>query len=89
MQLEHPSMDIHKEGKYLMLAIQELLSGDQCEGRFVFGRYSKKPIERFMKELGLASYTDDGRRPITSQVQNQAYQNRRITGAGRVQGQCS
>ena len=50
MQLEHPSMDIHKEGKYLMLAIQELLSGDQCEGRFVFGRYSKKPTESHHKE---------------------------------------
>ncbi|XP_047966459.1 DExH-box ATP-dependent RNA helicase DExH3-like isoform X2 [Salvia hispanica] len=49
-KLEHPSMDIHKEGKYLMLAIQELLSGDQCEGRFVFGRYSKKPTESHHKE---------------------------------------
>ena len=42
MQLEDPSIDIHKEGKYLMLAVQELVSGDQCEGRFVFGRESKK-----------------------------------------------
>lgn len=44
-KLQDPSIDIHKEGKYLMLAIQELVSGDQCEGRFVFGRESKKPKE--------------------------------------------
>ncbi|RZB98371.1 DExH-box ATP-dependent RNA helicase DExH3-like [Glycine soja] len=42
-KLEDPSIDIHKEGKYLMLAVQELVSGDQCEGRFVFGRESRKP----------------------------------------------
>ena len=55
MQLQNPSLDIHKEGKYLMLGIQELVSGDQCEGRFVFGRESKKPREpcdsnRFTKD---------------------------------------
>ncbi|KAK1287168.1 putative pre-mRNA-splicing factor ATP-dependent RNA helicase [Acorus calamus] len=37
-QLQNLSTDIHKEGKYLMLAVQELVSGDLCEGRFVFGR---------------------------------------------------
>ncbi|KAF8398050.1 hypothetical protein HHK36_016976 [Tetracentron sinense] len=42
MQLQDPSLDIHKEGKYLMLAVQEVVSADQCEGRFVFGRESKK-----------------------------------------------
>ncbi|KAL3829852.1 hypothetical protein ACJIZ3_018654 [Penstemon smallii] len=42
-KLQDPSMDIYKEGKYLMHAVQELVSGDQCEGRFVFGRESKKP----------------------------------------------
>ena len=26
-----------------MFAVQELVSGDECEGRFVFGRESKKP----------------------------------------------
>ena len=26
-----------------MFAVQELISGDQCEGRFVFGRESRKP----------------------------------------------
>lgn len=29
-------------GKYLMLAVQELVSGDQCEGRFVFGRDTRR-----------------------------------------------
>ncbi|KAK4761225.1 hypothetical protein SAY87_006118 [Trapa incisa] len=42
-KLYDPMLDIHKEGKYLMLAVQELVSGDQCEGRFVFGRVSKRP----------------------------------------------
>ncbi|CAK9165609.1 unnamed protein product [Ilex paraguariensis] len=41
-KLQDPTLDIHKEGKYLMLSVQELVSGDQCEGRFVFGRESKK-----------------------------------------------
>lgn len=42
LQLENPTLDIHKAGKYLILAVQELVSADQCEGRFVFGRESKK-----------------------------------------------
>ncbi|XP_041991158.1 DExH-box ATP-dependent RNA helicase DExH3-like [Salvia splendens] len=58
-KLGHPSMDIHKEGKYLMLAVQELVSGDQCEGRFVFGRDSKKPRESCDKER----FTKDGTNP--------------------------
>ncbi|GMN59197.1 hypothetical protein TIFTF001_028289 [Ficus carica] len=45
IQLQDPGLDIHREGKYLLLAVQELVSGDQCEGRFVFGRESKKPKE--------------------------------------------
>ncbi|GMG99510.1 hypothetical protein Nepgr_001350 [Nepenthes gracilis] len=45
-KLEDPSFDIHKEGKYLLLAVEELVSGDQCEGRFVFGRESRKPKEQ-------------------------------------------
>ncbi|KAM0960685.1 hypothetical protein ACFX2I_025595 [Malus domestica] len=50
--LVDPSLDIDK---YLMLAVQELVSGDQCEGRFVFGRDSRKPKEsgdnsRFTKD---------------------------------------
>lgn len=57
-QLEDPSIDIHKQGKYLMLAVQELVSGDQCEGRFVFGRESKKAkvvtteTDRFTRDGG-------------------------------------
>lgn len=59
MQLQDPSLDIHKEGKYIMLAVQELVSGDQCEGRFVFGRDSKRP-----KESGDNSrFTKDGTNP--------------------------
>ncbi|TNV97522.1 hypothetical protein C5H24_12775, partial [Xylella fastidiosa] len=55
IQLQDPSIDIHKEGKYLLHSVQELVSGDQCEGRFVFGRESKKPrvlsdTERFAKD---------------------------------------
>ncbi|XP_038974853.1 DExH-box ATP-dependent RNA helicase DExH3 isoform X2 [Phoenix dactylifera] len=41
-KLQDPSIDIQKEGKYLMLAVQELVTGDLCEGRFVFGRETKR-----------------------------------------------
>uniref|UniRef100_A0A2N9IIX9 RNA helicase n=1 Tax=Fagus sylvatica TaxID=28930 RepID=A0A2N9IIX9_FAGSY len=58
-KLEDPSLDIHKEGKYLMLAIQELVSGDQCEGRFVFGRENKKPRE----SNDNSRFTKDGTNP--------------------------
>ncbi|KAG6630812.1 hypothetical protein I3843_13G038200 [Carya illinoinensis] len=57
-KLEEPSLDMHKEGKYLMLAVQELVSGDQCEGRFVFGRESKKP-----RESNDSRFTKDGTNP--------------------------
>ncbi|KAK3017016.1 hypothetical protein RJ639_006877 [Escallonia herrerae] len=58
-KLQNPSLDIHKEGKYLMLAVQELVSGDQCEGRFVFGRQSKK-----LKESSDGDrFTRDGANP--------------------------
>ncbi|GAB2246649.1 hypothetical protein Droror1_Dr00002142 [Drosera rotundifolia] len=59
-KLEDPSLDIHKEGKYLMLAVQELVSGDQCEGRFVFGRECRKPRESIDKS---ARFTRDGANP--------------------------
>lgn len=59
MQLENPSMDIYKEGKYLMLSVQELVSGDQSEGRFVFGRDSRKTNELSDKER----FTKDGTNP--------------------------
>uniref|UniRef100_A0A7C9ADX3 RNA helicase n=1 Tax=Opuntia streptacantha TaxID=393608 RepID=A0A7C9ADX3_OPUST len=54
-KLEDPTIDILKEAKYLMFAIQEIVLGDQCEGRFVFGRESRKPKDsadpnRFSKD---------------------------------------
>ncbi|KAI3664863.1 hypothetical protein L6452_43472 [Arctium lappa] len=58
-KLKDPNVDIHKEGKYLMLAIQELVAGDLCEGRFVFGRESKKPKESPEND----SFTRDGANP--------------------------
>ncbi|KAJ0102564.1 hypothetical protein Patl1_05807 [Pistacia atlantica] len=58
-KLDDRSIDIHKEGKYLMLAVQELVTGDQCEGRFVFGRAGKRP-----RESGDNSrFTKDGTNP--------------------------
>lgn len=59
MQLQDPSIDIHKEGKYLILAVQELVSGDLCEGRFVFGRDCKKPKDSTDK----SKFTRDGTNP--------------------------
>uniref|UniRef100_A0A0D9VZ09 RNA helicase n=1 Tax=Leersia perrieri TaxID=77586 RepID=A0A0D9VZ09_9ORYZ len=41
-KLEDPSFDIHKEGKYILFAAQELAAGDLCEGRFVFGRETSR-----------------------------------------------
>ncbi|KAM0057252.1 putative RNA helicase [Helianthus debilis subsp. tardiflorus] len=58
-KLKDPKVDIYKEGKYLMRAVQELVSGDQCEGRFVFGRESKRSIESNDKD----TFTRDGANP--------------------------
>ncbi|KAI4332828.1 hypothetical protein L6164_017705 [Bauhinia variegata] len=58
-KLADPSIDIHKEGKYLMHAVQELVSGDQCEGRFVFGRESRKP----RASSDDSNFTKDGTNP--------------------------
>ncbi|KAF4401183.1 hypothetical protein G4B88_014024 [Cannabis sativa] len=58
-KLQDPSLDIHREGKYLLLAAQELVSGDQCEGRFVFGRESKRPRE----SNDNSRFTKDGTNP--------------------------
>ncbi|KAK4371730.1 hypothetical protein RND71_007114 [Anisodus tanguticus] len=58
-KLQDPEVDIHKEGKYLMLAVQELVSGDQCEGRFVFGRENKKPKD----SKDTDRFTRDGTNP--------------------------
>lgn len=56
-KLQNPGLDILKEGKYLVLSVQELVSGDQCEGRFVFGRDSKKQAS------GNDKFTKDGTNP--------------------------
>nr|XP_027114308.1 DExH-box ATP-dependent RNA helicase DExH3-like isoform X2 [Coffea arabica] len=58
-KFQDPSLDIHKEGKYLMLAVQELVSGDQSEGRFVFGRESKRVKESTDNDR----FTRDGMNP--------------------------
>lgn len=64
LQLKDPTIDIHKEGKYLMLSVQELVSADQCEGRFVFGRESKKVRETTNEDGSNNSYlTKDGANP--------------------------
>ncbi|XP_050204550.1 DExH-box ATP-dependent RNA helicase DExH3 [Mercurialis annua] len=57
-KLQDPNLDILKEAKYVMLAVQELVSGDQCEGRFVFRRESKKP-----KESNESRFSKDGTNP--------------------------
>lgn len=58
-KLKDPNLDIHRDGKYLMLAVQELVSGDQCEGRFVFGRENKRPKE----SADTDRFTRDGTNP--------------------------
>ncbi|XP_011046462.1 PREDICTED: ATP-dependent RNA helicase DHX36-like isoform X1 [Populus euphratica] len=58
-KLQDPNLDTLKEGKYLMLAVQGLVSGDQCEGRFVFGRESRKP--HIINDND--SFTKDGANP--------------------------
>ncbi|KAG2262588.1 hypothetical protein Bca52824_069667 [Brassica carinata] len=60
-KLEDPSVDIHKEGKYLMLAVQELVAGDQCEGRFVFGRDTKRASQPQL--VGENKLSKDGTNP--------------------------
>lgn len=61
-KLRDPKLDIHNEGKYLMLAVQELVSSDQCEGRFVFGRESKK-LRATSENSADNSFTKDGTNP--------------------------
>lgn len=57
-KLQNPGLDIHRDGQHLLLAVQELVSGDRCDGRFVFGREIKKP-----KPDGEDPYTKDGKNP--------------------------
>lgn len=63
MQLEDTSLDIHKIGKYLLLAIQELVSGDLCEGRFVFGRETKRIRICTDSEDSTTKFTKGGTNP--------------------------
>lgn len=65
-KLQDPSIDIHKEGKYLMLAVQELVSADLCEGRFVFGRETQKGKvcrSEGNNDRNMNHYIRDGRNP--------------------------
>lgn len=60
-KLQNPSMNIYKDGHHLLLAVDELLSADQCNGRFVFGRKVKMPKVSMGKvSMGdLCSKTDE------------------------------
>ncbi|KAL3685906.1 hypothetical protein R1sor_003928 [Riccia sorocarpa] len=49
-KLEDPKLDIHQEGPYLIQAVLALLHGDQCEGRFVFGRKASVKKDRSSPE---------------------------------------
>ncbi|PKU81642.1 DExH-box ATP-dependent RNA helicase DExH3 isoform X1 [Dendrobium catenatum] len=62
-KLEDTSLDIHKIGKYLLLSIQELVSGDLCEGRFVFGRETKRIRTCTTSEDSTSKFTKGGTNP--------------------------
>lgn len=62
-KLEDPNFDIHKEGKYILYAAQELAAGDLCEGRFVFGRETSRARLRGPEEEGKSSLIKDGMNP--------------------------
>ncbi|KAL2652355.1 hypothetical protein R1flu_020483 [Riccia fluitans] len=49
-KLEHPKLDVHGEGNYLVQAVLELLHGDHCEGRFVFGRKASVKEDKTSQE---------------------------------------
>ncbi|EMS54496.1 putative ATP-dependent RNA helicase DHX36 [Triticum urartu] len=61
-KLEDPTFDIHKEGKYILFAAQELAAGDLCEGRFVFGRETSRARLRD-NEDGKSNIIKDGMNP--------------------------
>ncbi|KAI4965251.1 hypothetical protein ZWY2020_054938 [Hordeum vulgare] len=61
-KLEDPTFDIHKEGKYILFAAQELAAGDLCEGRFVFGRETSRARLRDNEE-GKSNIIKDGMNP--------------------------
>ncbi|CAL4935943.1 unnamed protein product [Urochloa decumbens] len=62
-KLEDPKFDIHKEGKYILYAAQELAAGDLCEGRFVFGRETSRARLRSPEEESKSSLIKDGMNP--------------------------
>ena len=62
IQLEDPTFDIHKEGKYILFAAQELAAGDLCEGRFVFGRETRR-ARLGDNEDGKSNIIKDGMNP--------------------------
>nr|CAB3498210.1 unnamed protein product [Digitaria exilis] len=63
-KLEDPNFDIHKEGKYILYAAQELAAGDLCEGRFVFGRETSRARLRSPEEEdGKSNLIKDGMNP--------------------------
>ncbi|TKV91348.1 hypothetical protein SEVIR_9G090500v4 [Setaria viridis] len=62
-KLEDPNFDIHKEGKYILYAAQELTAGDLCEGRFVFGRETSRAKLQSPEEEGKSSLIKDGMNP--------------------------
>lgn len=49
MQLLNPKLDIQSQSD-LLSAVRLLVSGDQCEGRFVFGRQVPEPVKEASKE---------------------------------------
>jgi ATP-dependent RNA helicase DHX36 len=63
LQLEDPNFDIHKEGKYILFAVQELAAGDLCEGRFVFGRETSRARLRNPEDDGKSNIIKDGMNP--------------------------
>lgn len=62
-KLEDPNFDIHKEGKYILFAVQELAAGDLCEGRFVFGRETSRARLRSPEDDGKSNLIKDGMNP--------------------------
>ncbi|PWZ19030.1 DExH-box ATP-dependent RNA helicase DExH3 [Zea mays] len=62
-KLEDPNFDIHKEGKYILFAVQELAAGDLCEGRFVFGRETSRARLRSPEDDDKSNLIKDGMNP--------------------------
>ncbi|PKI76563.1 hypothetical protein CRG98_003022 [Punica granatum] len=77
-QLHDPDINILYDGKYLMIVIQELVSGNKHQGRLAFGCKSKRPRDSADRD----KFTKDGTNPksllqtllraFSTQKQNQA-----------------